>query len=90
MPVDSKTKKSVKKLAPKFGKNFISVEDSTLVEKVFYDPDTKTLDAVFRRNGTRYRYYKVGAKRFCEFVLAKSMGKYFNEKIRSSYNYERI
>lgn len=80
--------KSVKKKV-RFGPNHIAISDSTLVDKVYYDPDTSTLDAVFKK-GARYRYRGVGPKVFAKFVLAKSMGKFFNSKIRTKYQYQPV
>ena len=77
------------KKKPKFGARHIDVEDSKLVEKVYYDPESDVLDAVFK-TGTRYRYHDVTPKVFAKFVLAESMGKFFNEKIRNRFDYERV
>ena len=81
------------KTEPKFGTHSIKVRDSELVSKVFYDPETLTLDAVFRtkkRKPTRYRYTRVPAKTFAEFVLADSMGKYFNKNIRNRFSFQQV
>ena len=72
-----------------FGSKSITVEDSTLVNRVYYDPETDTLDAVFATTGVRYRYRRVPPKIFAQFVLAKSMGKFFNQKIKNSYVVEK-
>ncbi len=80
----SKPKKKVR-----FGPAHIDVEDSTLINKVFYDPETNTLDAEFKK-GARYRYRGVTPKVFAKFVLAKSMGKYFNSHIRTKYQYQPV
>ncbi len=79
----------VKTARPKFGTQHIKIEDSALVEKVFYCPDTKTLDAVFKA-GTRYRYSKVPPVVFARFVLAKSMGKFFNTDIKGQYDCKKV
>lgn len=71
-----------------FGTQHIAVEDSKVVEKVFYDPDTNTLDAVFK-SGKRYRYRGVRPKVFAKFVLAKSMGRFFNANIKKKYQYQK-
>lgn len=79
-----------------FGTQHITVSDSKLVDRVYYDPETNTLDAVFKRAGKpeagekRYRYRGVGPKVFAQFVLAKSMGKFFNSKIRTKYQYQPV
>lgn len=77
----------------RFGKP-IFVEDSSLVAKVFYDPNTDTLDAVFKkRKGeetTRYRYFDVSPKVFAKFIISKSMGKFFNRHIRPKFSYEKV
>ena len=72
-----------------FGKKHIDVEDSNLVSKVYYDIKGNTLDAVFH-NGNRYRYQGVTPVVFCEFVLASSMGKFYNKKIKNRYPSEKI
>jgi hypothetical protein len=77
-----------------FGSQHITIEDSSLVDRVYYDPETNTLDAVFKgknkKEETRYRYRGVGPKVFAKFVLAKSMGKFFNSKIRKKYQYQPV
>ena len=73
----------------RFGPAHISIEDSTLVDRVYYDPETNTLDAVFKE-GARYRYRGVTPKVFAKFVLAKSMGKFFNTNIRTKYQYQPV
>jgi hypothetical protein len=82
------------KTEPKFGTHSIKVRDSALVSKVFYDPNTLTLDAVFIKKAlmkkTRYRYKRVPAKVFAEFVLAESMGAYFNKNIRNRYAFQQV
>ncbi len=88
---EAKKSKPVKTKLPKvnFGTQHIKVKDSALVSKVFYDPDTDTLEAVFK-NRTRYRYTDVTPKTFAKFVLAESMGKFFNAKIRNKFDYEKV
>ena len=79
-----KTKKRIN-----FGKAHIDVTDSTLVSKVFYDPDTNTLDALFY-GGARYRYTGMTPKIFAKFVLSTSMGKYYNRFIKGAYPSEKV
>jgi hypothetical protein len=74
---------------PKFGPRQIDINDSTLITKVFYDPDTDILDAIFVK-GARYRYYDLTPKTFSQFVLATSMGDFFNKKIRKYFDYEKV
>jgi hypothetical protein len=72
-----------------FGRRHIAVTDSTLVDVVHYDPETNTLDAVFH-SGARYRYRGVTPKIFSKFVLATSMGKFYNRFIKSAYPSEKV
>jgi hypothetical protein len=81
--------KSDKNWKPKFAARHIIIEDSTLVDRVYYDSTNEILDAVFKK-GTRYRYYGVSTKVFADFVLAKSLGEFFNEKIRPRAHYEKV
>ncbi len=89
MPGKTNGKKATTRTKAYFGKKFITVEDSAMIDKVFYDPETQTLDAVFKK-GARYRYRRVPAKVFAQFVLANSMGSFFNKNIRKSYVVEKI
>lgn len=82
-----KTKSKAKRVY--FGTKHIDVEDSVLVDKVFYDPETNTLDAVFKK-GSRYRYRGIKPKLFSQFVLAKSMGRFYNSNIRSKFTSEKV
>lgn len=86
---DTKQKAPEPRKKPKFGPRHIDVNDSTLVDKVFYDPDTDILDAVFKK-GARYRYYDVTPKTFSQFVLATSMGEFFNKKVRNRFDFEKM
>jgi hypothetical protein len=91
MPGKTNDKKRTKAY---FGKVYIEITDSTLVDKVFYDPETCTLDAVFKKRGggegARYRYRRVPAKVFAQFVLANSKGQFFNKNIKKGYVVEKI
>jgi hypothetical protein len=82
------SKKTVKRTKAYFGKRHITVSDSKLINKVFYDPETGTLDAVIKAGG-RYRYHRVPAKVFAKFVLASSLGNFFNRNIKSKYVVEK-
>ena len=86
-------------MAPKKRPNFrnkqhIVVTDSSLVERVYYDPKSRILDAVFHSHdggpGKRYRYFGVTALVFAEFVVDSSMGTYFNEHIKNRYEYKKV
>lgn len=95
-----KPKKPTVSKKPNFGARHIDVTDSSLVEKVYYDPETKTLDAVFKKTGRakddpaapspRYRYKRIPHRTFAELVLAKSMGRYFNAYIKNTYRFEKV
>ncbi len=90
-----KTNDTKKRKKAHFGTRYIEVPDSTMIEKVFYDPETKTLDAVFRTKkkdveGARYRYRNVPHKVFAEFVLANSLGQFFNKNIKKGYVVEKV
>lgn len=85
-----KTAKKPKRTKAYFGKRFIEVQDSSLITKVLYDTETRTLDAVFK-NGARYRYRRVPHKVFADFVLANSLGRFFNTSIKKGgYVVEKV
>lgn len=75
---------------PSFPDRHIEVTDSTMIEKVHYDRKTKTLDAIFKNSGKRYRYADVPVEIFVDFVLSESLGKFFNDKIRDIYDYREV
>lgn len=72
-----------------FGTVHIEVQDSALVDRIYYDPETNTLDAVFKSK-TRYRYRGVTPKIFAKFVLSRSMGGFYNKHIKSAYPSEKV
>ncbi len=89
-----KTNGKKKRTKAYFGKTYVEIEDSTMIKKVFYDPQTHTLDAVFRKkdntDGARYRYRRVPAQVVAELVFADSKGKYFNKNIKKAFVVEKI
>lgn len=63
--------------------------DSSLLEKVAYDPDNFLLRATFK-DGTEYEYDGVLQEVFDALMEADSQGKFFYSNIRKSYPYTKI
>lgn len=61
--------------------------DSSNVESIGYDPDTRELHVHFIRSGA-YVYFEVEEWVFNEFLQADSKGGYLNEVIKGVYSYE--
>ena len=61
--------------------------DSSNVESIGYDPDTRELYVHFKRSGN-YVYSEVEEWVFGEFLQADSKGRYLNQMIKGVYNYE--
>jgi len=62
---------------------------SSALLSVGYDNKSSTLEIEFH-NHSIYRYYDVPESVYNELMQASSPGKYFNNKIKGVYRYERI
>lgn len=60
----------------------VPVQSSNL-EAVGYDPDTRLLAVKFKRGGGVYHYEDVDPHHFDQIQAAESAGKYFHEHLRS-------
>ena len=61
--------------------------DSSNVEAIGYDPETRELHVQFINSGN-YAYLDVEEWVFNEFLQAGSKGEYLNQNIKGVYNYE--
>lgn len=61
--------------------------DSSNVEAIGYDPDTRELHVQFIKSG-HYVYLDVEEWVFSEFMQAESKGQYLNQSIKGVYSYE--
>ena len=61
--------------------------DSSNVEAIGYDPDTRELHVHFKTSGN-YVYAEVEEWVFSEFLQANSKGRYLNQMIKGVYDYE--
>lgn len=57
---------------------------STVIAEVRYDDESGTLEVLFH-NGRVYRYLKVPPEEYDALIGADSVGKYFNQEIRTRY-----
>ena len=62
---------------------------SSRIKKAEFYQEENTLVLYFN-DGTIYEYNEIAHSVFLKMVSAKSVGKYFNEKIRGHYDFDKI
>jgi len=62
--------------------------DSSNVESIGYDPDTRELHVHFKES-RNYVYFEVEEWKFNEFLQADSKGRYLNEMIKGVHNFDK-
>lgn len=62
---------------------------SSNLAEVGYDPDTETLEIMFR-TGSVYQYYNVPAFMHERFMQANSQGTFFNASIKGQFAEARV
>ncbi len=63
--------------------------DSSDINSIGYDSSTQILEIEFNSGGI-YQYYNVSDSTFNELMSADSKGKYFNQFIKSQYNFKKL
>ena len=64
--------------------------DSSNIESIGYDPETRELYVSFVNTGRTYVYYNVDQWIFDEFIQADSKGAYLNQNIKGIYEYSPL
>ncbi|MBO6690010.1 MAG: KTSC domain-containing protein [Henriciella sp.] len=64
------------------------VQSSNLLE-IGYDPDTETLEVMFK-NGGVYQYYNLPQHMYDQLMEAQSHGVFFNNEIKGHYPEARM
>lgn len=64
--------------------------DSSNVEAIGYDPDSRELHVRFLKSGDIYVYYDVEEWVFQEFLQADTKGGYLNANIKDRYQYAKL
>lgn len=67
----------------------IRVESSS-IDSVGYDPDTRRLFVRFLESGIAYVYAEVPERVFNELLASNSKGRYFNDEIKGAFAYRRL
>lgn len=62
--------------------------DSSIIEKLVYDYDTKEMVITFSGNN-EYKYKDVGENTFIDFLNAESKGRYINQ-IKGDFEFEKL
>jgi hypothetical protein len=63
------------------------ITNSSQIQKVKYNSETKVLTVTFKGNST-YEYYEVPITVFEELLTSESAGKYLNAKIKQIYKFK--
>lgn len=64
---------------------------SSVIDAMYYDPETLVLTIVYRGNRGVYRYFDVPPEEHAAFHAARSKGTYLNEAFKTrQYRYEKI
>ena len=64
--------------------------DSTSIEAIGYERETRRLFVRFLESGNTYVYEDVASRVFEDFLRARSKGNYFNREIKGEYFYNQI
>lgn len=64
--------------------------ESSSIDSVGYDPDSRRLFVRFVESGNAYVYSNVPKRVFDELLASNSKGRYFNEQIRGAFVYRRL
>ncbi|MDM8346921.1 KTSC domain-containing protein [Pseudochrobactrum sp. sp1633] len=62
---------------------------SSNIASVGYDEISQTLEIEFLSGGI-YEYYNVPENVYQELISASSVGRYFAQRVRSTYNFSRV
>ena len=63
--------------------------DSSAISRVEYDPAEQKLIVTFRPSGETYAYLQVPQQTYDDLLSADSIGRFFNEHVRDSYEHAR-
>lgn len=64
--------------------------DSSQIQSVAHDPETKTLHVKFHHGDSIYQYTGVTPEIFANLKGAESVGKHFNAHIRNNFPFKKI
>jgi len=60
--------------------------NSSFVETISYNKETKEMEITFKGNSTIYKYNSVPHNIFTLFILADSIGKFYNVVIKGNFD----
>ena len=64
--------------------------DSSNIEAIGYDEDSRELHVRFLKSGDTYVYHEIEAGVFEEMMQADSKGSYLNRRIKGTYQYSKL
>lgn len=62
-------------------------ESSSIIKKVIWKNNDKTLAITFRNNNQTYVYFNIEFDEINSFLQSESIGKYFSQNIRNKYKF---
>ena len=66
------------------------VANSSQLEEIGYDKDTKALEIKFKNTINHYLYYNVPEQLYEELMLVKGKGKFFHQFIAKAFKYTKL
>ena len=58
---------------------------SSVIQIMFYDPQARVVDVIFRAKHVTYRYFDVSRGDWDEFLAASSKGTYLNQVFKAQH-----
>jgi len=58
---------------------------SSVIQIMFFDPEARIVDVVFRSKGVTYRYFEVSRAEWAAFLAAGSKGTYLNQVFKARH-----
>jgi lysyl-tRNA synthetase class 2 len=71
-------------------KTVTKIQNSSQIESVGYDPETKSLFITFKPKMAEYQYDNVHEDIYEGLLAAESAGKYVNAEIKGKYNFKIV
>ena len=64
--------------------------ESSLINSIGYDPESKILEVEFKKGGATYQYENVEVQKYEDLRDSFSIGRYFLNYIKPNYSYKKV
>lgn len=71
-------------------KTLTKIENSSQIDSVGYDPESKSLFVIFKPKMIEYKYSDVPEEVYKGLLAAESAGKYLNSEVKGKYNFNVV